>query len=80
MSMPSLPHNSGSSKSLLMFGSDGMGSLMSASNQLVSNLLIFIFNSILDGFLDLPVNELHVVEIMSGQCLNAKTLSDVPSV
>ncbi|XP_052488542.1 transcriptional corepressor LEUNIG isoform X2 [Gossypium raimondii] len=34
ISMPTLPHNSGSSKSLLMFGSDGLGSLTSASNQL----------------------------------------------
>ncbi|GMI97695.1 ROTUNDA 2, LEUNIG [Hibiscus trionum] len=34
ISMPTLPHNSGSSKSLLMFGSDGLGSLTSAPNQL----------------------------------------------
>ncbi|KAK9029727.1 hypothetical protein V6N11_026831 [Hibiscus sabdariffa] len=34
ISMPTLPHNSGSSKSLLMFGSDGLGSLASAPNQL----------------------------------------------
>lgn len=37
ISVPTLPHNSGSSKSLLMFGSDGLGSLASASNELVSN-------------------------------------------
>ncbi|PPD93519.1 hypothetical protein GOBAR_DD09548 [Gossypium barbadense] len=36
ISMPTLPHNSGSSKSLLMFGSDGLGSLTSASNQLLT--------------------------------------------
>ncbi|XWS26919.1 hypothetical protein CRYUN_Cryun26dG0071500 [Craigia yunnanensis] len=34
ISIPTLPHNSGSSKSLLMFGSDGLGSLSSAPNQL----------------------------------------------
>ncbi|KAK7815931.1 transcriptional corepressor leunig-like protein [Quercus suber] len=34
MSMPSLPHNGGSSKSLLMFGSDAVGPLTSAPNQL----------------------------------------------
>ncbi|KAB1209193.1 Transcriptional corepressor LEUNIG [Morella rubra] len=34
ISMPTLPQNGGSSKSLLMFGSDGMGSLTSAPNQL----------------------------------------------
>ncbi|XP_041007559.1 transcriptional corepressor LEUNIG-like isoform X1 [Juglans microcarpa x Juglans regia] len=34
MSMPTLSHNGGSSKSLLMFGSDGMGSLTSAPNRL----------------------------------------------
>ncbi|XP_021597101.1 transcriptional corepressor LEUNIG isoform X2 [Manihot esculenta] len=34
ISVPTLPHNSGSSKSLLMFGSDGLGSLASASNEL----------------------------------------------
>ncbi|KAK8595645.1 hypothetical protein V6N13_000345 [Hibiscus sabdariffa] len=34
ISMPTLPHNSGSSKSMLMFGSDGLGSLTSAPNQL----------------------------------------------
>ncbi|KAK9268494.1 hypothetical protein L1049_000246 [Liquidambar formosana] len=34
ISMPTLPHNGGSSKSLLMFGSDGVGSLTSAPNQL----------------------------------------------
>ncbi|OMO57960.1 Regulator of chromosome condensation, RCC1 [Corchorus olitorius] len=34
ISVPTLPHNSGSSKSLLMFGSDGLGSLSSAPNQL----------------------------------------------
>lgn len=40
MSMPNLPHNGGSSKSLLMFGSDGIDSLTSAPNQLVSNLIL----------------------------------------
>ncbi|KAH7572338.1 hypothetical protein JRO89_XS04G0240000 [Xanthoceras sorbifolium] len=34
ISRPTLQHNGGSSKSLLIFGSDGMGSLTSASNQL----------------------------------------------
>ncbi|KAE8682873.1 Transcriptional corepressor LEUNIG [Hibiscus syriacus] len=34
ISMPTLPHNTGSSKSLLMFGSVGLGSLTSAPNQL----------------------------------------------
>ncbi|XP_015898191.3 transcriptional corepressor LEUNIG isoform X2 [Ziziphus jujuba] len=34
MSMPTLPNKGGSSKSLLMFGSDGLGSLTSAPNQL----------------------------------------------
>ncbi|GLU09803.1 hypothetical protein SLE2022_266430 [Rubroshorea leprosula] len=34
ISMPTLPHNGGSSKSLLMFGSDGLNSLTSAPNQL----------------------------------------------
>ncbi|KAM1046797.1 hypothetical protein EV1_025997 [Malus domestica] len=34
MSMPTLPHNGGSSKSLLMFGSDGLGSRASAPNKL----------------------------------------------
>lgn len=34
ISRPTLPHNGGSSKSLLMFGSDGLGSLTSAPNQL----------------------------------------------
>ena len=43
MSMPSLPHNGGSSKSLLMFGSDAVGPLTSAANQLVSNLFFFFF-------------------------------------
>lgn len=43
MSMPSLPHNGGSSKSLLMFGSDAVGPLTSAPNQLVSNLFFFFF-------------------------------------
>ena len=45
MSMPSLPHNGGSSKSLLMFGSDAVGPLTSAPNQLVSNLFFFFFHS-----------------------------------
>uniref|UniRef100_A0A2P2LFS8 Uncharacterized protein MANES_16G063800 n=1 Tax=Rhizophora mucronata TaxID=61149 RepID=A0A2P2LFS8_RHIMU len=35
MSVPALSHNGGSSKSLLMFGSDGLGSLASAQNELV---------------------------------------------
>lgn len=43
MSMPTLPNKGGSSKSLLMFGSDGLGSLTSAPNQLVCNALISIF-------------------------------------
>ncbi|CAL2275080.1 unnamed protein product [Prunus armeniaca] len=34
MSVPTLSHNGGSSKSLLMFGSDGLGSLASAQNKL----------------------------------------------
>ncbi|GAV88715.1 WD40 domain-containing protein/LisH domain-containing protein [Cephalotus follicularis] len=34
ISVPTLPRNSGTSKSLLMFGSDGLGSLTSAPNQL----------------------------------------------
>ncbi|XWS29109.1 hypothetical protein CRYUN_Cryun24cG0000200 [Craigia yunnanensis] len=36
ISIPTLPHNSGSSESLLMFGFDGLGSLTSTANQLVS--------------------------------------------
>ncbi|XP_016682591.2 transcriptional corepressor LEUNIG isoform X2 [Gossypium hirsutum] len=47
ISMPTLPHNSGSSKSLLMFGSDGLGSLTSASNQLAD-----IDHFVDDGSLD----------------------------
>ena len=43
MSMPSLPHNGGSSKSLLMFGSDAVGPLTSAQNQLVINIFFFFF-------------------------------------
>lgn len=35
MSMPNLAHNGGSSKSLLMFGSDGLGSVASVPNKLV---------------------------------------------
>ncbi|XP_041005146.1 transcriptional corepressor LEUNIG-like isoform X2 [Juglans microcarpa x Juglans regia] len=61
MSMPSLPHNSGSSKSLLMFGSDGMGSLMSASNQLAD----------IDRFMDDGSLEDNVDSFLSrddGQC------------
>lgn len=38
ISMPTLSHNGGSSKSLLMYGSDGMGTHTSAPNQLVRNL------------------------------------------
>ncbi|CAJ2643468.1 unnamed protein product [Trifolium pratense] len=34
ISMPALPHNSSSSKSLMMFGTDGTGTLTSPSNQL----------------------------------------------
>ncbi|KDP32334.1 hypothetical protein JCGZ_13259 [Jatropha curcas] len=34
VSVPNLSHNGGGSKSLLMFGSDGLGSLASASNEL----------------------------------------------
>lgn len=36
MSMPALPHNGNSSKPLMMFGTDGTGTLTSPSNQLVS--------------------------------------------
>lgn len=55
MSMPTLPNKGGSSKSLLMFGSDGLGSLTSAPNQLVCNALITIFLSFLvyfDGLIE----------------------------
>ncbi|KAG2718602.1 hypothetical protein I3760_03G227700 [Carya illinoinensis] len=61
ISMPSLPHNGGSSKSLLMFGSDGMGSLMSASNQLAD----------IDHFMDDGSLEDNVDSFLSrddGQC------------
>jgi len=36
VSMPALPHNSSSSKPLMMFSTDGTGTLTSPSNQLVS--------------------------------------------
>lgn len=39
MTMPTLQHNVPSSKSLLMFGTDGLGSLASAQNQLVRDSL-----------------------------------------
>ncbi|XVE98242.1 hypothetical protein REPUB_Repub03eG0088800 [Reevesia pubescens] len=47
VSVPTLPHNSGSSKSLLMFASDGLGSLTSAPNQLAD-----IDRFVADGSLD----------------------------
>lgn len=36
ISMPTLPHSGSSSKPLMMFGTDGTGTLTSSSNQLVS--------------------------------------------
>ncbi|XP_039064762.1 transcriptional corepressor LEUNIG-like isoform X4 [Hibiscus syriacus] len=48
VSMPTLPHNSGSSKSLLMFGSDGLGSLTSAPNPL-ADIDRFVDDGSLDG-------------------------------
>lgn len=38
ISMPQLQHNGGSSKPLIVFGSEGTGTLTSPSNQLVSRL------------------------------------------
>lgn len=42
ISMPALPHG-GTSKPLIMFGTDGAGTLTSPSNQLVSKHLIFLY-------------------------------------
>ncbi|XP_065850802.1 transcriptional corepressor LEUNIG-like isoform X2 [Euphorbia lathyris] len=51
ISMPTLPHNGGSSKSLLMFGSDGLGSLTSASNEL-ADMDRFVDDRTLDDNVD----------------------------
>lgn len=40
--MPTLPHSGGSSKPLMMFGTDATGILTSPSNQLVSEFLITV--------------------------------------
>lgn len=42
ISVPTLPHNGGSSKSMLMFGSDGLGPLASSPNELVSNFYFLL--------------------------------------
>ncbi|XP_044472129.1 transcriptional corepressor LEUNIG-like [Mangifera indica] len=47
ISRPTMQHNGGSSKSLLMFGSDGLGSLTSAPNQL-SDIERFVDDGSLD--------------------------------
>lgn len=39
ISMPPLPHNGSSSKPLMMFGTDGPGSLASPSTQLVGKVI-----------------------------------------
>lgn len=52
MSMPAVPHNGNSSKPLVMFGTDGNGTLTSPSNQLVSRLMLNIsFDGRNDKFL-----------------------------
>lgn len=56
MSMPTLTAAGGSSKPMLMFGSDGMGSLTSAPNQLVSHyfsnvISLCLLGQFLPGFI-----------------------------
>lgn len=43
MSMPTLPQNIGTSKSLLMFSSDGLGPLTSAPTNLVCDVFLIYF-------------------------------------
>lgn len=42
ISMPNLPHSGGSSKSMMMFGTEGTGTLTSPSNQLVGFLKLLM--------------------------------------
>ncbi|EEF48322.1 WD-repeat protein, putative [Ricinus communis] len=51
ISMPMLPHSGGSSKPLLIFGSDGLGSLASASNDL-ADIDRFVDDRTLDDNVD----------------------------
>ena len=43
ISMPALPHSGSSSKPLMMFSTDGTGTLTSPSNQLVSKVFSFLY-------------------------------------
>lgn len=83
MSMPALPHNGNSSKPLMMFGTDGTGTLTSPSNQLAD-----VDRFVDDGSLDENVESFlspddadprdHV-----GRCMDVSkgfTFSDVNSV
>lgn len=60
MSMPAMPHSGGSSKPLMMFGTDGTGTLTSPSNQLVGASLMFLYrlkeleNSSLEILIEIP--------------------------